>query len=77
MAVEVSEPPQCCVTPIAQRIQTFLDAAISRATALSFSAGMPVNCSAYSIVNGSRLLRYRRNRSPIAGWNLSCEDRYQ
>jgi hypothetical protein len=30
MAVEVSEPPQCCVTPMAQRMQTLSAWAISR-----------------------------------------------
>ncbi len=58
MLVEVSDPPQCCVTPIAQRMQTDLAVAISVASWIKVSRGMPLTRSPYSSVNGSSDFTY-------------------
>ena len=58
MAVDVSDPLLCCVTPMAQRMQTRFASAIACATCLIVSTGSPQMREANSSVNGSRLFRY-------------------
>src|SRR6266478_1710370 len=58
MAVEVSDPILCCVTPIAHKMQTPLVSAIMCATLFNVSSERPQVLAPNSMVNGARLLLY-------------------
>ena len=64
MAVDVSEPCVCWVTPIAQSTHMRLAPAMWCATISSVSMDRPHICDAASMVNGSRLLRYASTLDP-------------
>src|SRR5699024_11834252 len=58
IAVLVSLPSLCCVTPIAQQMASLSTLAISLAIAFKSATEIPVSSSAYASVNGSKLFLY-------------------
>ena len=66
MAVDVSEPWLCCVTPIAQSTHMLSASAIMCATLSSVSTESPQVCEANSMVKGASFFLY--SSSPFTHW---------